>query len=497
MQALGGGVWMDMDDRYVIGPADGTFGALGRFQGALQRNTRLVMRTEKLACFSYGYDLTDCPYRRRYNVPMGSIVTIPASGLGPEHRAKGIIVGGVPIGAVEFVAKQVQMRAEEIVGQIRKTFFQLQSSPHHAWSVLFYCLTSRFDYMLQHLAPDVTTQAARSIDEALHVYAEGCGYYGMLLDPDGSNITLQRLRLPARHNGCGIRSRETLAPASFAANLLTASRSFISSGEQQGFFDCLSALFPQRELERPDLDGRLGLFVASGLPTATAFANSWNQLRAEMLGSAVTGPLDQPVHNAGHDCPTKLQRDITRQREQRGRDLLQAAIVALDVSDPRCESCQSVDSLSSAWVASWPSQTKGWALSEREFREVFTTYLGRESPCARALAGLPIQGNRVPRICDSHGRQLCLATLPGDGFHNRHDALVDTVLRSALTSGIPGRMEPRRLFIHAILQDAQALYPFLCIVPDAMVTINMQLVKCSLTSRPSGREAPPTRDGTA
>ena len=193
-----------------------------------------------------------------------------------------------------------------------------------------------------------------------------------------------------------------------------------------------------------------------------------------MLGSAATGPLDQPVHNDGHDCPTKLQRDITRQREQRGRYLLQAAIVALDVSDPRRESCQNVDSLSSAWVASWPSHLKGWTLSEREFREVFTTYLGCESQCARALAGLPIQDSRTRRICDSHGRQLCLATLPGDGSRYRHDALVDTVLRAALTSGIPGRTEPRRLFIHAIPQDAQARYPSLGIVPDAVLTINMQ-----------------------
>ena len=328
--------------------------------------------------------------------------------------------------------------------------------------------------MLQHLPPDVTTQAARSIDEALQVYAEGCGYYGMLLDPDGSNITLQRLRLPARHNGCGIRSREALAPAAFAANLATASRSFITTAEQKGVVDRLGALFPPPELVRPDQGGRPSLFVVSSLPTATAFGNSWNTLRAEMLGSAITGPLDQPVHNAGHDCPNKLQRDITRQREQRGRDLLQAAIVALDVTDPRRESCQSVDSLSSAWVASWPSHLKGWTLSEREFREVFTTYLGCESPCARALAGLPIQDSRTRRICDSHGRQLCLATLPGDGFRYRHDALVDTVLRAALTSGIPGRTEPRRLFIHAIPQDAQARYPSLGIVPDAVLTINMQ-----------------------
>jgi hypothetical protein len=192
-----------------------------------------------------------------------------------------------------------------------------------------------------------------------------------------------------------------------------------------------------------------------------------------MVGTAITGPLDVSVQNAGLDCDTKLQLGITRQREQWQRDLLQADIMALDVADPRRESCQSVDSLSSAWVAAWPSRTKGWALSEREFREVLTTYLGRESPCARELAGLPIQSNTGRRICDSHGRQLCLAMLPGDGFRARHDALADVVFRSALQSGLPGRVEPRRLFMHALPQSALNAFPTLGIIPDAQLTVNM------------------------
>ena len=29
------------------------------------------MRTDKLACFSIGHDLSLCPHRRRFNVPIG------------------------------------------------------------------------------------------------------------------------------------------------------------------------------------------------------------------------------------------------------------------------------------------------------------------------------------------------------------------------------------------------------------------------------------------
>ena len=160
--------------------------------------------------------------------------------------------------------------------------------------------------------------------------------------------------------------------------------------------------------------------------------------------------------------PTSGQLGITRQRDQRRRDLLQAAIMALDVSDPRREACQSVDSLSSAFLAAWPSLTRGWALSDREFREVITTYFGRQSPCTRELAGLPIQGTGRggPRICDSHGRQLCLAALPGNGFRRRHDALVG-VVPQRLPRRAPGQHGASPLFMHVLPQDM------------ALLTVNM------------------------
>ena len=54
------------------------------------------------------------------------------------------------------------------------------------------------------------------------------------------------------------------------------------------------------------------------------------------------------------------------------------------------------------------------ALGDAEFGEVVTTYLGMESPALRGLAGRSIPcGHRRHTVCDAHGFQLGLATLPG------------------------------------------------------------------------------------
>ena len=101
-----------------------------------------------------------------------------------------------------------------------------------------------------------------------------------------------------------------------------------------------------------------------------------------------------PTYNARSEM-------ITVQREATARATLDRDIQALPGEhDPRRESWTCCDSFSSAWVSSWPSAWRGWALSPREFREVFRvdTYLGLPSPCVRALAGQAIQRSGLTQL---------------------------------------------------------------------------------------------------
>ena len=98
-----------------------------------------------------------------------------------------------------------------------------------------------------------------------------------------------------------------------------------------------------------------------------------------------TGPYSCTIGQAGHGCGTHLQRQITEQIEQIERDALHRDILLLPRTDTRRIAWLAVDRLSSQWVPAWPTRTV--ELSRAEMPEVMTTYLGRESPALRHLAG--------------------------------------------------------------------------------------------------------------
>ena len=113
------------------------------------------------------------------------------------------MVGGVPIGDAEYVRAVMDQQATEICELIENTATELQSKPHAFWSCLYYSLAPRIDYWLRHMPPRQTIGAAARVDRALLTAAYSLGYDSIFED----QLTLRRLRLPARMRGCGIRSR--------------------------------------------------------------------------------------------------------------------------------------------------------------------------------------------------------------------------------------------------------------------------------------------------
>ena len=66
-----------MDDGYAIGPASAVFPAVRRFAAAVLASLGLVVCFDKLACFSFQYDLSRCPHREA--VPIGNVNIPPTS----------------------------------------------------------------------------------------------------------------------------------------------------------------------------------------------------------------------------------------------------------------------------------------------------------------------------------------------------------------------------------------------------------------------------------
>ena len=105
--------------------------------------------------------------------------------------------------------------------------------------------------------------------------------------------------------------------------------------------------------------------------------------------------------------------------------------------------------------------------------EVITTYLGRESPAVRHLAGRHIPCGHSSRqgqgrVCDAYGFQLGLATLPGDSNTECHDAAGRELFDIIQEARLPIELQPRHYF-DTLIPVAVLLNPGRnpSIVPDA------------------------------
>ena len=127
----------------------------------------------------------------------------------------------------------------------------------------------------------------------------------------GDSVTAARAQLPARMRGLGIRSREHLAPAAYAACFIESAERFLDTTAQgvqgRGFFPMLwtafgvgafdtaypaSRRFAQFLSPVSQVGGRL-------TPSADALLSAWALLQAEVVGTGTAGPLDMAVDGAG------------------------------------------------------------------------------------------------------------------------------------------------------------------------------------------------------
>ena len=190
-------------------------------------------------------------------------------------------------------------------------------------------------------------------------------------------------------------------------------------------------------------------------PLPLRFDEAWSAL-CELVPNSSRGPLDEASESAGRGVFQHLQRQITHQIDRAVRDDLHREMLQLPRSDTRRIAWMSVDRLSSQWVRSYP--TASCELSDQEFPEVFCTYLGRESPVVRALAGWAIPcgrtergtGRPIPCACDEYGFRLANAKLPGDDDTRCHDSIGRELFDIIQEARLRTSLQPSDLFTSII-----------------------------------------------
>ena len=295
LRPFGGCARAIMDDVYAMGPARVVFPAITRFATAVRASLDLEMQAAKSLCYSREYDLANCPWREQAGIPVGE--------LGGAH---GIIVGGVPpLGSDDYVEATLRAEVDHLVSYIDTTVSELRGdSPHAVWSFLYYCCSSRFDYWLRHLPPEDTQPHAQRVDAALVAAVEELSYQGML----GDGITRQRMFLPARLRGLGLRSRHDLAPAAWCACFIESAERFLDvvrgGTRMRGFFPMLMPIFSAHAFDGAyPGHARFSQYLSQQVPPSTAisFGTWWHSMQQEVRGQGVAGPLDATIGAAGMD----------------------------------------------------------------------------------------------------------------------------------------------------------------------------------------------------
>ncbi|KAJ8613161.1 hypothetical protein CTAYLR_007532, partial [Chrysophaeum taylorii] len=214
-------------------------------------------------------------------------------------------------------------------------------SLHCMYSLGRYCIAPRMDYIAQHCYPTNALSALRRFDvAALSFVATALG-----ADPrqvfDSNGIVLQRLRLPARSGGGGIRSCADLSPAAFVGTAAQALPHLVDLRDPTG-----------NELHR------WHHLLASGCRLGRALETAWDGLRADLrttlashggAGSGdpanvhlVDGPLSHEFVSMGVLVdPTistpvlipQLQRALTSQRETARATALQRLAATLPITE--------------------------------------------------------------------------------------------------------------------------------------------------------------------
>lgn len=443
------------DDGYAAGPAAVVFPAVARFIFRVYEALGLVVN-DKLECYSCDYDLAVCPHRLQYlpesRIARASRADMEQAGLGAyadTRSAQGITVGNIPIGGEAFVQTFLYKQQSRVLSDILETRSSLAAVPHHRWSALHYCLTPEFDYWLQHHTPIVIGRLARGIDNALVQTVESFAYPGSFAHP----LLTRRLGLPAREFGGGIRGRFRLIPAAFCSRFVSSAERFLDVHlpgglVEPGFFPMLTPLFGAGAF---DAGGhRFATFAARLSGLGADFFACWQGMRSEFSVPPATGPLSELAADAGRATSYRLQHLLTAQRESHWATQLHTEVMQLPHTDEVRRAWIRCDRLSTQWVPSWPSPRH--RLEPEVFGEVFAAYFGLESPLVRLGAGLPIPDSRAarPRICDVYGIELANASLPGRGWDDQHDDILDVILRTASEVGVACTREPRSMFSHVL-----------------------------------------------
>jgi hypothetical protein len=339
--------------------------------------------------------------------------------------------GSIPIGTPGFVRGYLN---EVVYPRVERDAVAVQDSlgnayPQQRWLMLYHSTQYTIDYWLQHCAPEDTLELATAFDTLILRLAGAALGQSFV----GVEHGVDRLRLPVRMGGLGLRSRVDLRDAAFvgmAAKVVPALVHAPSAPPSaQGHF-CTAVIADkvgERSFSAENNRYDFSRVTSSGCRMGSILASAWPLLQQKAAGggpgsSPSTGALAADLSKLGYGI-SNLQHAISTELDKASLRELQARV---DAGGVRARAAfRNQDEFSRAFLLARPSP--GYALTSAEWRECVARYIGAPSPACAPFVGqqLHVSGRGGDGTVDVWGDNLLTACTQGDLESKlRHDPLV-------------------------------------------------------------------------
>ena len=429
--AVGGACRGCMDDVVMVGPSSVLKEVVERYKARVSEWVGASVSVVKSGQFSPSGEPVDVEWLKE------SVWEREGS-----SKGYGLSVLGIPVGDEVYVRGHLGDKGDRIVSKFRKISSVLRDGHLQSlWTILYYSFSAQFLFWVQHLWGEGVREVSGRVDREIAAIVQEV--LGVSIDA----LTWSRIRLPASVGGLGVRSLVEWGPAAYVGTFFQSVSSFLddSCGLNRGFFPQLQGVFGSSFLAVGVTEGWWRVFLQGGSPTARAYEEAWGCLRGLVGGNVKEGNLlASPAADVriGKHIQRGYQRLLTETREGVLRDRVEGMVGELPTQDSRRLAWKNVDAFSRMWVGAWPCAD--CYLSNSEFREVATTYLGLASPVCVGLVGQSIgtTGRRV----DAAGFALTTASVSGDGWRKQHDELKWVIAEMARSAGVSTEVEVYGLF---------------------------------------------------
>ena len=365
------------------------------------------------------------------------------------------------------------------------------------WQILLRCLQHLGNYWARHLPSDITEpfciEVDKTIDKIIHTT--------LYIDVDCvSNVTQERIRLPVRNKGLGLRSLRDRRHAEFIGGVIQGITPLLKCQTENG-------ITREGRLDLQSIKGWLGEHSFEGneeiepwavlqthednSPTFRGIKHSWTFMRLEInrltnriLPDTVShvNLLANSLTKAGFNSQCKLIKNsvtkmLTIEIEQtRFQDLEKriGTVVATSNINPRERlSFLQTDSLSNQFITALPDILG--IMKDEILLEAFHQYLGQPSPAMKPFIHQPHYIGRRSRnqVVDKYGDSVARSFLLGGDFIRAHNELETLVKKIFQRAGLQTTMQPLNIFHGKIPGPAMARYNSLhakeAIIPDILV----------------------------